>query len=162
MPTRGLTFLHEIRDSIDAPERFLLVLGPETTTSDYVIAEWQHAVTYGKAINPILRLGDFPLVPHELKLLRVEDFRADTRYAFHLESLVRQLSDPVAPMGKLVGVPSLPRHLLTPPDRLQSLKDALLAGLQRPMVVTGAAARVGVHDMGGIGKSALADLAQKP
>jgi len=51
MPARGLTFLHEIRDAIDARKRFLLVLGPKAITSDYVIAEWQHAVTYGKAIN---------------------------------------------------------------------------------------------------------------
>lgn len=158
MPARGLTFLHEIRDAIDARERFLLVLGPKATTSDYVIAEWQHSVTYGKAINPILRLGDFPLVPDELKLLHVEDFRDNARYTFHLENLVRQLSEPVAPMGKLVGVPSLPRHLLTRSERLQSLKEALLADLQRPVVMTGVAARVGVHGMSGIGKSVLANL----
>jgi hypothetical protein len=42
MPARGLIFLHEIRDVIDARERFLLVLGPKATTSGYVIAEWQH------------------------------------------------------------------------------------------------------------------------
>jgi hypothetical protein len=39
IPARGLTFLHEIRDAIDARERFLLVLAPKTTTSDYVITE---------------------------------------------------------------------------------------------------------------------------
>jgi WD40 repeat protein len=158
MPARGLTFLHEIRNAIDARERFLLVLGPGATTSDYVIHEWKHAVTYGRAINPILRLGDFPLVPDELKLLHVEDFRDDKQYATHLENLIRQLSEPVAPMGKLIGVPTLPRHLLTRPERLQSLKDALLADLQRPVVVTGAAAHMGVHGMGGIGKSVLANM----
>lgn len=47
VPAHGLTFLHEILEAIDASERFLLVLGPRATTSDYVIAEWQHAVTYG-------------------------------------------------------------------------------------------------------------------
>ena len=36
------------------------------------------------------------------------------------------------------------------------MKDALLIDLQRPVVVTGAAARVGVQGMGGIGKSILA------
>src|SRR5712692_9648745 len=93
MPTRGLTFLHEIRDAIDARERFILVIGPKATTSDYVVAEWRHAVTYGKAINPILRLDDFSRVPNELKVLHVEDFRDDSRYAFHLENLIRQLSE---------------------------------------------------------------------
>lgn len=158
MPSRGLTFLHEIREAIDSHERFLLVLGPEATLSDYVVAEWQHAVNYGKAINPILRLGDFPLVPDELKLHHVEDFRDDTRYSFHLENLVRQLSEHAAPMGKIVGVPSLPGHLLARKDRLRSLKDALLSDLQQPVVVTGVAARVGVYGMGGIGKSVLANL----
>jgi hypothetical protein len=42
MPARGLTFLHEIRDAIDTREPFLLVLSPRATTSNYVIAEWQH------------------------------------------------------------------------------------------------------------------------
>jgi hypothetical protein len=51
MPARGLTFLHEIRDAIDTRERFLIALGPKAITSDYVIAEWQHAVTYGKVIS---------------------------------------------------------------------------------------------------------------
>ena len=158
MPSRGLTFLQEIRDAIDARERFLLVLGPNATTSAYVVAEWQYAVTYGKPVSPILRLGDYPLVPGELKLLHTENFTDDARYAFHLDNLVRQLSEPVPPMGKLVGVPGLPHHLLTRSERLTSLKDAVLADLQRPLVVTGAAARVGVQGMGGIGKSVLANL----
>jgi hypothetical protein len=158
MPARGLTFLHEIRDAIDARDRFLLVLGPAATTSDYVVSEWQHAVSYGNAINPILRLADFSLVPDELKLLHVEDFRDDSRYSFHFENLVRQLSAPVSPMGKLFAVPSLPRHTLARRDSLQSLKVNLLDDIQRPIVVTGAAARMGVYGMGGIGKSVLVNL----
>ena len=79
-------------------------------------------------------------------------------FFYPLKKLIRQLSEPVAPMGKLVGVPSLPRYLLTRPDRLQALKDTLLSDLHRPVVVTGVAARVGVHGMGGIGKSVLANL----
>lgn len=158
MPGRGLTFLHEIRDAIDAHDRFLLVLGPSATTSDYVSAEWQHAATYGKPVSIILRTGDYPLIPAELKLLHAEDFRGDTQYDVRLENLVRQLSESVAPMGRLIGVPGLPRYVLPRSERLQSLKKAVLADLQRPVVVTGAAARVGVQGMGGIGKSVLANL----
>jgi tetratricopeptide (TPR) repeat protein len=158
MPARGLTFLHEIRDAIDARQRFVLVIGPKAVASDYVVAEWQHAVTYGKAINPILRLDDFSLVPDELKSLHVEDFRDDARYAFHLENLVRQLLEPVAPMGRLVGLPSLPQHLLTRPDNVRSLKNSLLADLKRPEVVSGRATCIGIGGMGGIGKSVLANL----
>jgi hypothetical protein len=45
-----------------------------------------------------------------------------------------------------VRLPSLPHHLLTRPDRLQSLKDAVLADLQRPVVVTGMALWGALHD----------------
>jgi hypothetical protein len=33
MRSRGLTFLHEVRDAMDARERFLLMLGPKAITS---------------------------------------------------------------------------------------------------------------------------------
>jgi WD40 repeat protein len=59
-------------------------------------------------------------------------------------------------MGKLIGVPSLPPHFLGREDRLRALRDAVTADLSRPIVVTGASARAGVHGMGGIGKSVLA------
>src|SRR5206468_7523236 len=146
----------EIRDAIDARERFLLILGPNAMISDYVVAEWQHAITFGKAINPVLRLGDFPMVPEELRLLHIEDLRDDAQYDFHLENIARQLAEPVSPMGKLVGLPGLPRHVLGRSARLQSLQDALLVDLDQPVVVNAAAARMGVHGMGGIGKSVLA------
>ena len=48
---------------------FTSSFGIRHSTFACVVAEWQHAVTCGKAINPILRIGDFPLVPDELKLL---------------------------------------------------------------------------------------------
>jgi hypothetical protein len=53
-------------------------------------------------------------------------------------------------------VPSLPAHYLVRAERLNVLRDALRADLDRPVVIGGAAARVGVHGMGGIGKSVLA------
>lgn len=158
MSARGRTFLYEIRDAIDLAGRFLLVVGPNALTSDYVITELQYAITYGKVINPILRLGGYELVPDELKSLHVEDFRDDKRYALHLENLVRQLSEPVEEMGKLVGLPSLPLHQLARRDCLKPLKDTLLADLHGPVVMTGVAARLGMHGMGGIGKSVLANL----
>jgi NB-ARC domain/TIR domain len=158
MPSRGLTFLNEIRDTINGRDRFILILGPMAVISDYVIAEWRHAITYGKAVTPILRLGDYNVVPDELKLLHVEDFRNDNQYSVHFEVLCRQLSEPVPRMGKLIGVPSLPPHLLSSKARVESLKDALLADLRRPEVLTGPAAQIGLHGMGGIGKSVLANL----
>ena len=53
-------------------------------------------------------------------------------------------------------MPGLPPHYRAQPDRLRKLREALLIDLQKPVVVTGAAARVGVEGMAGIGKSVLA------
>src|SRR5262249_47410235 len=110
MPGRALTFLQEIRDAITARDRLVLVVGPKAITSNYVGAGWLWAWEIGKAITPVLRLGDYTLLPDEMKLLDAPDFRDDGHYAARLEPLVRQLSEPVAPMGKLIAVPSLPPH----------------------------------------------------
>ena len=156
MPSRGLTFHQEIRDAVAARERLVLVVGPKAALSDYVRQEWQFEFQADKAVTPILRQGDYSLVPDELKLLHCQDFRDDPQYAFHLENLVRQLRELVPPLGKLIAVPLLPAHYLARADRLRTLRDARRADLDRPVVITGAAARVGVHGMG-IGKSVLAN-----
>jgi hypothetical protein len=70
--------------------------------------EWQFALHADKAVTPILRQGDYPLVPDELKLLHCEDFRDDAQHAFHLEHLVRQLRQPVPPLGFRGARPALP------------------------------------------------------
>ncbi len=89
MPGRGVTFLQEIREAINERDRFVLVVGPSAMTSDYVEAEWRHALEMGKPVNPVLRLGDYPLLPDELKLLDAPDFRSDADYEARLETLVR-------------------------------------------------------------------------
>src|SRR5260221_6599398 len=77
MPSRGLTFHQEIQDAVAARERLVLVVGPKAAMSDYVRQEWQFALHADKAVTPILRQGEYPLVPDELKLLHCEDFRDD-------------------------------------------------------------------------------------
>jgi WD40 repeat protein len=156
MPSRLLTFHQEIRDAIAARQRLVLVIGPRAISSDYVYQEWQFALQGDKVVTPILRLGDYEDVPDELKLLHIEDFREDARFPFHLDNLARQLSELPPPLGKLIAVPSLPAHYLARAERLHALRDALRADLDRPVVIGGASARVGVHGMGGIGKSVLA------
>ncbi|MFC1717359.1 NB-ARC domain-containing protein, partial [Candidatus Poribacteria bacterium] len=42
------------------------------------------------------------------------------------------------------------------PEHLEAVKDILLANIDNPVVVTGKTIRLGVHGMGGIGKSVLA------
>jgi WD40 repeat protein len=157
MPSRTLTFHQEIRDAVAACSRLVLVVGPKAAESLHVRQEWQFAYFEAeKIVTPILRRGDYSSVPDELKLLHCEDFRDDDRYGFHLKNLIRQLEEAAPALGKLIGVPSLPPHFLSRTDRLTALRDALRVDLDRPVVITGAAARVGMHGMGGIGKSVLA------
>jgi WD40 repeat protein len=58
-------------------------------------------------------------------------------------------------VGRLVNVPDLPPHFLPRLGDLQELKDAMLAGLTKPLALTGAG-KIGVQGMGGIGKTVLA------
>jgi len=174
MKSRQLTFHHEIRTAVDACDRLILVIGPKAESSDYVRQEWQFAYfVANKCVNPIVRLdGEKPdgtridgyeLTPQPLRKLHAEDFRDDARYEEHLEHLVRQLSAPPPPVGKLVAVPELPPGFRAQPERIEVLRDILLADLRKPVVVSGAAARVGVQGMGGIGKSVLASaMARHP
>ncbi len=166
MPSRKLKFLQEIRDAIADHDRLLLVVGPKAMTSDYVTQEWRNALEMDKCVNAIVRMNcqeddgstvdAYALIPAELKFLHAEDFRDDARYAEHLANLVRQLNELAPRLGKLVAVPTLPLYYLAQPDRLLDLRNAVLNNLERPLVVTGAAARIGVQGMGGIGKSVLA------
>ena len=174
MPSRQLTFHQEVRDAIAARERLLLVVGPGVLASDYVTQEWRFAYfEAGKCVNPVVRLNGrhedgsvidgYELIPEDLKLLHAEDFRDDAAYDVHLANLIRQLSEPIPPVGKLVAVPELPACFITQPDRIKTLRDLLLIDLQKPVVVSGVAARVGLQGMGGIGKSVLASaLAHRP
>ena len=50
-------------------------VGPKAAVSDYVRQEWQFALQADKAVTPVPQLGDYPLVPDELKLLHGEEFR---------------------------------------------------------------------------------------
>jgi len=174
MPSRQLTFHQEIRDAVAACDRLILVVGPSAVTSDYVTQEWRFAYFEAvKCVNPIVRLDAvdaagqkidaYSLIPEDLRLTHAEDFRDDAQFDAHLANLIRQLNDSLPPAGKLVAVPELPPHYLDQPARIAALRDILLADLQKPVVVSGAAARVGLQGMGGIGKSVLASaLAHRP
>ena len=174
MPSRSLTFHQEIRDAINACDRLVLIVGPNAVSSDYVTQEWRFAYFEAvKCVNPIVRMDAvdaagnkidaYSLIPEDLRLVHAEDFRVDTQFDAHLANLIRQLNDPLPPAGKLVAVPELPPHYLDQPARIAALRDILLADLQKPVVVSGAAARVGLQGMGGIGKSVLASaLAHRP
>ena len=174
MPSRHLTFHQESRDAIAARDRLLLVVGPGVLTSDYVTQEWPFAYfEAGKCVNSIVRLDGrraegsvidgYNLILEDLKLFHAEDFRDDARCDAHLANLIRPLTEAIPSVGKLVAVPELPACFIAQPDRIKALRDLLLVDLLKPVVVSGAAARIGLQGMGGIGKSVLASaLAYRP
>ena len=56
MPSRELSFSHEIEDAIMAHDRLVLVVGPGAAASDYVTHEWRFAFHQAvKCVNPIVR-----------------------------------------------------------------------------------------------------------
>ena len=156
MPSRALTFLQEIRDAIAASDRLLLVVGPKAVASDYVAAEWRCALELCIAVTPVLRLGDYNLMPAELSVHHCPDARPERPYADALAELVRVLADPVPPLGALHDVPSLPAHFLPRDADLAFLRETLLADVQRPTVITSAKQTTSLQGMGGVGKSVMA------
>ena len=139
MPNRGLTFLQEIRDAVEAADRLIAVIGPQAVASDYVRAEWQHALWFAKGVVPVLRLGDYDLVPPELAKLHGPDFREARIFEEALEELSRILDEPLASLGALLSeVPSLLPHFLPRLEELERVRDQFLADVQRPTVITSA------------------------
>ena len=157
MPSRSLTFLQEIRDAIRERDRLLVVLGPAAVKSDYVRAEWQAALVEGKAVTPILRLGDYNLVPPELKNFHCPDVRATRSADAALEEVLRVLSEPVPPLGVLSGsIPAVPPHFQPRPDDLSQLARTILYEVENPVVLDPPERTTVLHGMGGVGKSVLA------
>lgn len=157
MPSRSLTFLQEIRDAIRARDRLLVILGPAAVKSDYVRAEWQAALVEGKAVTPILRLGDYDLVPPELKNLHCPDVRTTRPVDAALAEVIRLLNEPVPPLGVLLGsMPAVPPHFQPRPDDLSQLAGTILYEVEHPVVLDPPQRTTLLHGMGGVGKSVLA------
>lgn len=156
MPNRGPTFTQEIRDAIEQADRLLLVAGTGALSSDYVKYEWMYAYEIGKAINIALRKCDYTDLPEELKNYDAPDFREDADYDERLQTLVRQMTEPVAPMGQFHDVPALPPHFLQRPDALDALRDLVIADVNKPTLITAEKRVTAVEGMSGIGKSGLA------
>ena len=157
MPGRGLTFLQEIRDVIDACDRLVVLIGPNAVSSDYVRAEWQYALAIGKVVNPILVAGGLDLLPPELKNLDCPDASRRARRRHALRHLARHLREPVRELGPLLGiVPDVPAHYQPRTDEVSQLADCALIDTRHP-VVTHVEQRITiVYGMPGAGKSAIA------
>jgi WD40 repeat protein len=159
MPSRALSFLQEIRDAIDRAGRLVLVVYEKSLTSPYVRAEWLYALEACLGVLPVLRQADkdFSLLPPELANLHCVDMRPSRPYGEALAELLGKLGQPVPRLGPLRGnVPTLPPHFVPRPAAVASLRAALLADVERPVVISAARRTAAVHGMGGIGKTVLA------
>ncbi len=156
MPSQGRGFRQEIKDAIDASERVLLIVGEKAMTSPEVRMEWEYALSICKPIVPLLRAGDWSLLPTELANLPGYDFRDDMPFDERLNQLTGVMREQPLPLGKLVNVTSLPAQFQPRPVQLASVKASLLRDVMQPIVDTSPTRKVGMHGMGGIGKSILA------
>jgi tetratricopeptide (TPR) repeat protein len=155
MPNRGLTFLQEIRDAIGASDRLILIVGPDAMQSNYVRAEWEYALKLCKPINPVLRIGDYPMLPRELALLDVSDFRDDSQYTEKLSYFLRQLEEAVPLLGRLHNVPPLPAWYIERTDALGRVAGLLRLDATEPIVSTYAHQIVSLYGPPGIGKTVV-------
>jgi len=157
MESRGRTFLQELRDAIEASDRLIAIISPNAVKSDYVRAEWEHALLFSRGVVPILREGDYSQIPDKLSKFHCPDFRRERPYNEALEELLRNLAKPVPPLGPLLtAVPSLPPHFLPRRDEITRLWKTVLADVQRPTVITSARQTTALQGMGGVGKSVMA------
>lgn len=156
MASRGRTFLQEIRDAIVSSSRLILVVGPKAVESPYVQAEWQLAVEMCTPVVPILRLGEYSILPPELTKLHCVDVRETRSYDQALAELIRVLNETIPPLAPLLGVDVLPRHFIPRDAELAQLSGMLLADVQRPTVIRSAQQTASLQGMAGVGKSVLA------
>jgi WD40 repeat protein len=158
LKSRGLSFHQEIKDAIRTEvDRLVYVSGPEAARSAYVREEWQLALQFDHVIiTPILRRGDYDDLPGEIRLLHCRDFSDDDDYETALRLLIEDLRQPNPTFAPLFAVPSLPDHFIGRPTVARRVRNALLVDIENPEVSTGANALIGIHGMGGIGKSVLA------
>ncbi|MDY9927970.1 NB-ARC domain-containing protein [Methanosarcina sp.] len=155
MKNRGRTFLQEIRDAIGDSDILIAVIGPKAIESDSVRYEWEHALLFSKGVIPILRMGDYTLLPPEMSKLHCPDFREQRPYEKALEELLRLLREPIPPLGPMVGVPSLPPNYLPRTEDLKKIKELILTDTVKPVVITYIKQITALQGMGGMGKSVL-------
>lgn len=182
MPSRGRSFLLELRDFIGDPatERLLLVIGPHAAASKYVEAEWRAALDRCVAVVPLLRLGarshrrpadlrrvdeeDYGSIPEDVRSTNVHavDFR-DRRgtlpgrsYDEALDELWRVLQEPAVLGALSADVPDLPGNFVARASYLHQLGGHLLADADRPVTLSRETRFAALVGMGGVGKSVLA------
>jgi len=158
MPS-GDTFIGQIDHAIAQADYFLLVATPQAIESPNCQDEWKKALEKYKPIIPLLFIaGDYKDLPQEafVYLNDAPDFRDRTKYTDQLAQLIKKIRITPSLPGEAKGLPNLPLdpYYLLRPELLESLRQTLTA--HKTTVLTSPNPIVGVHGMGGIGKSVLA------
>jgi hypothetical protein len=160
MPSRGQSFLRELRSAGASYERLILVIGPYALKSKVVSAELGNALRDCKIVIPILRIGEperLPeILPEKIRNFHCPDFRESRPLDEALAELHRILREEAKPLGQPLGVPTLPDHYLPRAEETERLLKSVLADDYEPIVVTSARQTVALQGMGGVGKSVLA------
>lgn len=180
MESRGKTFLQEIRDAIYESERLIAIIGPNAVESDYVRFEWEYAYNFSTVIVPILRRGDYKLIPEkfkriflfydkfeklpyelnsdELANLHCEDFQDDSRYSDALEKLTSILSKSIDPPAPFHGdkQPRMPHFYMPRYEIIEDLTRRVLIDSRIPKVPKPEDRTTALCGRGGLGKSVLA------
>ncbi|MGA7412571.1 MAG: NB-ARC domain-containing protein [Bryobacteraceae bacterium] len=156
MPSRALTFLHEIAEAIGAADRLLLIVSPNAVSSEYVRAEWQYALVADKVVTPVLRAGGFDLLPAELRGTHCEDVRAERDPNEALSAILRLAKDPAPRLGRAFAVPVPPAHYRPRPADFARIAERLMLDVPEQLAVPPEKRAFLIHGMGGVGKSVLA------
>ncbi|MFQ3537118.1 MAG: NB-ARC domain-containing protein, partial [Aggregatilineales bacterium] len=156
MTNDGAPFTQAISDAIVRSSRLLLVVGPRSVASKYCKGEWETAQKHCIPVLPLLRLGDYDLIPSSIGKHHAVDMRASRDEAAALNELHRLLSDPVRPLTPVAnGAPPLPDWFVPRPQYLEPLKQSLRVG-DDLLALTSKQESVALQGIGGIGKTTLA------
>ena len=139
-------------------DRLLVILGPAAVRSDYVRAEWQAALVDGKVVTPVLRLGDYGLVPPGVeRICTAQTFKPTGPPSRRCRSCSGSSAIPSRRSPRSgVPCPRCQAHFQPRPDDLSALAGALLYDVEHPAVVEGPLRTTVLHGMGGVGKTVLA------
>lgn len=130
MPSRGTTFLQEIREAIADADRLVVVLGPAALTSEYVRPEWQYALSLSKPVTPLLCGIGAQQLPPELRLFHAPIVGAGQPSRRAWAEIDRVLAEPLPQLAALDGVPRIPPRFQPPPE-IEALTGLLLGEQQR-------------------------------
>jgi len=114
--------------------------------------EWQYALSQCKGVTTLLFQGAYDDLPDDLKHYHAPDFTQASQYDDTLKELLRQLREPLSPLGD-VNAPNLLAHQIKRPQVLAAVKQPVLRHLREPL--QDLVYRICLHGMGGLGKSQL-------